>query len=548
VTLFFSFIIALFVTMVLIPPLMRKAKNWQFVDMPDQRKIHVNAVPRIGGVAMVVGSVLPMMMWLMPNQSIISLLLGILVIVIFGVWDDRKNIDYRLKFLGQIIAVAIVMFYGGIRIDTVPFAGLDPVPVYISLPLTFLFLLGITNAINLSDGLDGLAGGTTLLSFGIIALLGFLEGNAVVLLTSIAVLGSILGFLRFNTHPARIFMGDGGSQFLGFSVGVLAVMLTQGIDTALSPALPVLLLGLPILDTLLVMGQRVYEGRSPFKPDRNHIHHKLLALGLDHYEAVVIIYAFQSLLVIAAYYLRYNSDAVILGFYLVFCTFIAAGFRLAHVTGWKFRISGNEHRPLLARGVKRLRHYQHSGKITAIASHIVATSLPVYILAGILTTEEVSMDIGILALFSLAAIILFQLKIFMESGHWLERASAYLLCTLIVYLNHPANSLEINHVILLINSYFVLLAVAVVVGFHFSKSKEFSMTPLDFLVIFIAFTIPNLPGLEFGQNIGVAIAKIIVMFYAVELILSQLKHRSAAVKSVMIFMFAILASKAFLFT
>jgi UDP-GlcNAc:undecaprenyl-phosphate GlcNAc-1-phosphate transferase len=130
----------------------------------------------------------------------------------------------------------------------------------------------------------------------------------------------------------------------------------------------------------------------------------------------------------------------------------------------------------------------------------------------------------------------------------MERASAYLLCTLIVYLNHLTNSLEMNDVTLLINSYFVLLAIAVVVGFHFSKSKEFSMTPLDFLVIFIAFTIPNLPGLDFGQNIGVAIAKIIVLFYAIELILSQLKLQPVIVKSMMMCMFALLAGKAFLFS
>ena len=153
-------------------------------------------------------------------------------------------------------------------------------------------LVGITNAINLSDGLDGLAGGVTFLSLAAIAVLTYIAVDAgFMLLATMSIMGSILGFLRFNTFPARIFMGDGGSQFLGFSAGVLAILLTQSSNTALSPALPLLILGLPILDTLMVMGERIYEGRSPFVADRKHIHHRLLALGFHHYEAVVTIYA-----------------------------------------------------------------------------------------------------------------------------------------------------------------------------------------------------------------------------------------------------------------
>jgi UDP-GlcNAc:undecaprenyl-phosphate GlcNAc-1-phosphate transferase len=117
------------------------------------------------------------------------------------------------------------------------------------------------------------------------------------MLAATAVIGSIVGFLRFNTYPAQIFMGDGGSQFLGFSAGVLVVMLTQESNTALSPALPLLILGLPIVDTAMVMSQRLYERRSPFLPDRNHIHHKLLGLGFHHYEAVFLICVLQTLLV-----------------------------------------------------------------------------------------------------------------------------------------------------------------------------------------------------------------------------------------------------------
>ena len=142
--------------------------------------------------------------------------------------------------------------------------------------------------------------------------------------------------------------------------------------------------------------------------------------------------------------------------------------------------------------------------------------------------------------------LIFQFRILTETGHWLERAAAYTLCTFIIYLDHSSNNIGGSTFAPLVNSYFALLAVAVVMGFQFSKTKDFTMTPLDFLVIFIAFAIPNLPGLNFGQNIGVAIAKIIVLFYAVELILNYVKAKPAMVKSTMIFMFSFLAVKAFL--
>ena len=216
------------------------------------------------------------------------------------------------RYVSGSAATVTVQVYGGVVIRFVPLWGLEPLPDYVAIPFTAFALIGITNAVNLADGLDGLAGGITLLSLGIIGILAYPTGDANVPLAAIAVIGSIVGFLRFNTYPARIFMGDGGSQFLGFSAGVLVVMLTQTSNSALSPALPLLILGLPIVDTGIVMAQRIREGRSPFSPDKNHIHHRLLALGLHHYEAVFVIYALQTLLVATAYFVRYESDWLIL--------------------------------------------------------------------------------------------------------------------------------------------------------------------------------------------------------------------------------------------
>src|SRR3569623_1728914 len=268
--LFFSFLIAMFVTMALIPPLMRVAERLQIVDLPNDHKVHLQAIPRVGGMAMVAGTVLPAVLWLWSMPQMTGLLSAMAVILVFGVWDDRADLDYRLKFAGQCVA-AVIVWWVGVRVTELPWVG--EISTLASLSLTVFALLAITNAVNLADGLDGLAGGSMLLRLATIALLGYMAEHAAVALLAVAVWGSLLG----------------------------------------------LLLGLPILDTGLVMYLRVREGRSPFSPDKNHIHHRLLAIGLDHYQAVFVIYVVQALLVIAAYYLRNADEAVILGCYALCC-------------------------------------------------------------------------------------------------------------------------------------------------------------------------------------------------------------------------------------
>jgi UDP-GlcNAc:undecaprenyl-phosphate GlcNAc-1-phosphate transferase len=544
---------AMFVTMLLLPLLMRKAEQWQFVDIPDQRKIHNSAIPRIGGLAMVAGSVIPMMLWLTPSREVVALLVAIFVIVAFGVWDDRTNLNYKTKFLGQSIGVLIVIVFGGVKFSTLPMISVEPVPDIVSIPLTFLFLLGVTNAINLSDGLDGLAGGTTMLSFGVIAVLGYLQKDLMVVVVSIAVLGSIFGFLRFNTHPAQVFMGDGGSQFLGFSVGVVAVILTQRPEVPLSPALPLLLLGLPILDTLLVMGKRIQEKRSPFSPDKNHIHHRLLALGFGHYEAVVIIYGMQSMLVIGAYLLRDQSDDVVIGSYLLFCLLTVAWFNLVHPENGKSRLRRRYSgiRPLFAKTQKLFRGYPLNERLIEKLFLFVVFTLPVYLLVSAVGAKSVSSDIGILAVLLIGATIFAKS---VNSGMGFpsvkiglpERINLYVICTLNVYLSYTGNDpTGIGQYIT--DFYILFLAFAITAVFGFSNSKTFKLTPLDFLVLFAAFLIPNLPGNGVGGHMGIAIAQLLVLFYAIEFVLSHIfaRNKEHVIDAITLITLVVFAFKAF---
>ena len=509
--------------MVLIPPLMRSAERWRIVDLPEGRKVHTEAIPRIGGVAMVIGALIPMIMWLSPQREFIGFLLGILTILFFGVWDDRKNLDYRLKFLGQILAILIVVIYGGLQIKYIPFMGADPSPSYVAIPLTVFALLGITNAINLADGLDGLAGGTTMLSLGMIAIMGYMVDGTSLVLIAVSVMGSILGFLRFNTHPASVFMGDGGSQFLGFAAGVLAIMLTQEINPVLSPAVAILILGLPILDTLTVMSQRIYEGRSPFSPDRNHIHHKLLALGFDHYEAVLLIYLGQSILVLCAFFLRFDSDLLVFSSYLLFCIVVICFFHWAAITGWRMHATqSSKSSSAVARGIRWLRQ---DFRLLKAVFYFAIVAISIYLLLGAMLVEFVSIDIGVLSLFLLAVLIGF---FFHRRGlpfSIVERAIAFVTAAFIVYLMQVVPGV-LDEYGLYRNIFFVMLAVAVAIGFRFSHADRFRITPLDFLVIFIAVAVPNLPDAHIeGASWGEGIAMLIVLFYGIELVLTNTLRR-----------------------
>ena len=524
--LFFGFIIAVFLTMVLIQPLMHLAERLQIIDIPDARKVHTVAIPRIGGVAMVVGAMLPVAMWLMPQPGFEGILAGVGIILFFGVWDDRKNLDYRIKFFGQILAILIVVLYGGILIRYVPFWNAGALPDYLAIPLTVFALLGITNAINLADGLDGLAAGTTLLSLGMIALLAYMVNGTPVVLFAVSVMGSILGFLRYNTYPARIFMGDGGSQFLGFSVGVLVIMLTQQVNPVLSPAIAVLILGLPVLDTVMVIGQRIYERRSAFSPDKNHIHHKLLGLGFNHYEAVFLIYFTQSIFVLSAYFLRFRSDGIVVSFYLLFCLTVIVFFRVAGATGWRLHVQHNGQRRFqIERWIRWLRQ---DDRLLKAGFYFAVCVIALFLVLGSLLVENVSRDIASLAGILLIIMCASYVKRRGQPFHTIERTVAYTTLAVVVYLAQVSPGVLADFAVLR-NILLGALVLAIAIGFRFSHTDRFNGTPMDYLIIFTALVVPNLPDLHLfrlgGANVGVEVAKLIILFYAIELVLTNTVRR-----------------------
>jgi UDP-GlcNAc:undecaprenyl-phosphate GlcNAc-1-phosphate transferase len=523
VPLFLSFIMALAITTACTPILLTWAPRLGLTDRPGYRKVHASAVPRVGGIAMGIGILVSCGLGLLahPSPPVSGLLAGLVVLLAFGVWDDHADLDYRVKFLGQIIAVVLCMAISGVRIGTLTLDAPLELPQLLSWALTFVFLIGVTNAFNLADGLDGLAGGLAFLSLCAIAVFGGLTGNTAVTTVALIESGAILGFLRFNTHPARIFMGDGGSQMLGFSVGVLAIQVTQGEGSALSDSLPLLLLGLPILDTLNVIVRRARARRSLFVGDRGHLHHHLLELGFAHHQAVVLIYCLQVLLFLAAYFLRFQSDAVIILAYVAFAAFLLGALAWAGHSGWRLRERPAAETP--GRGRRLLSGAQRVA-LTRVASWSMCAGMLLYAALVIANAGEIGKDIRwlsaamLLLLIAIARFASAPLRLF-------ERLPAYLSVILLVYLDQTAAT-RIPGSAWITSAAIGLTAAAALVRFAFSE-RRLEVTALDVLVLFVALVVPNLPGfIALPPELPAGIVKAVVLLYVVEMIESMSIRRA----------------------
>jgi len=300
----------------------------QWYDAPEARKVHTRPIPRIGGIAIAVAFWLPLVsLYFYDNvigsayharpEMILGLMIGSGFMILTGLWDDIRGMRASVKLGLQIIAALIAWFHG-YQIAAIgnPFGAVPIELGLLALPVTLLWIVAIVNAINLMDGLDGLAGGIALISVLTLFVVGVLEGNVIVGLTTIALAGSLVGFLRHNFNPASIFMGDSGSLFLGYVLALTSISGSAKSSTVISLLIPMLALGLPLMDTLLAVVRRWIRGRPIFGADRGHIHHRLLDLGYSHKNAVLIIYGFCLLLGLGALALTYANSiqaAAILG-------------------------------------------------------------------------------------------------------------------------------------------------------------------------------------------------------------------------------------------
>ncbi len=316
-----SFSLSLGIATILTPLVLRWARTRQLFDAPDARKVHIAPIPRLGGVAIVIAFFAPLTALLLVDtgmtmslqrmgDQLVGLYVGGLLIAGIGLYDDLRGANAVQKLIVQ-VAVAAVMIHFGYRIDVVsnPFGGAIDLGV-LSIPVTVLWFVGVMNAVNLIDGLDGLAGGIGFISISTLLVLAAVNNNPIAVLVCAALAGSLGGFLIYNFNPARIFMGDTGSLFLGFVLAGLSISTSMKGSTTVALAIPILILGLPILDTTMAIGRRIRARRPIFSADQDHIHHKLLRAGFSHRGAVLALYGLTLLLAASAIAMRLASTPV----------------------------------------------------------------------------------------------------------------------------------------------------------------------------------------------------------------------------------------------
>jgi UDP-GlcNAc:undecaprenyl-phosphate GlcNAc-1-phosphate transferase len=342
-----SFASALICALAITPVVIRLSWRYLALDRPDARKQHAGPIPRLGGVAVLAGFAVGVVvaLWASGYQGTLSTAVryhwigwigAITGLFLCGLVDDVRGLGPLAKLAVQ-IAAALAVYAAGFRIDALQLPGTGPMPLgWLSLPATLLWVVAVTNAINLIDGLDGLAAGVGFLITATVGAISWYLGVFPVTVIALALSGALLGFLPYNFSPARIFLGDSGSQFLGVTLAVISIRGLQKSATVVAILAPLLVLGLPILDTLLVVVRRTWRGgageeasadrgwlhaqlsrsRGLFQADREHIHHNLLELGLSHRRAVLVLYLIAAVFCAAAFThvaVRDPSMAILVG-------------------------------------------------------------------------------------------------------------------------------------------------------------------------------------------------------------------------------------------
>ena len=297
--------VALIVALILTPVVKSLAQKVGAMDVPkDSRRMHDHPIPRMGGLAIFFGFIVSTLFFVEMTPQIRGMLLGAVIIVVLGIFDDIYALKASFKFVIQIIAALVAVMSGNI-IDTISNPNVFSANLYwdlgwLAYPVTVIWIVAITNAVNLIDGLDGLACGVSTISSMTLLVIAMSVGEIPIALMVAALCGGCLGFLPYNLNPAKIFMGDTGSTFLGFVLAVISVQGLFKLYTIISFVVPFLMLGLPIFDTCFAFIRRIAHGQSPMHADRSHVHHRLIDMGFSQKQAVAMLYVISAILGLSA--------------------------------------------------------------------------------------------------------------------------------------------------------------------------------------------------------------------------------------------------------
>ncbi|MFT4661434.1 MAG: UDP-GlcNAc:undecaprenyl-phosphate GlcNAc-1-phosphate transferase [Glaciecola sp.] len=325
-------VLAFLVSYFVIPQVIKWANRKGVLAQHNHRASHVIPTPSMGGVGIFLGlmTVLPFLEY---NIELIMIFITVTVMFVMGFWDDLHNMKSMVK-LGIQLGCAVLLYFSGFTIDNLHgIFGIYELSVIVSFLITVLFIAGVTNAFNLIDGIDGLAGGISIINFLFFGLIFLMNNQFTYAIISIALSGALLGFLKYNFSPAKIFMGDAGSLFLGLLMSVFVIKTFQtNTSTELSVSLSIVLIFLPVFDTIRLFVQRILKKKSPFSADKNHLHHLVLKIVPNHTYATVIICLLHSGLLSVIFFENYFNKEIVLTFLVIASTLLVALFLIVIVS------------------------------------------------------------------------------------------------------------------------------------------------------------------------------------------------------------------------
>jgi UDP-GlcNAc:undecaprenyl-phosphate GlcNAc-1-phosphate transferase len=522
INIFYIFLTSLLTSIILIPPVSKLAVRIGGMDRPDERKVHTSETPRLGGIAIFCAFILAIILFCDVDRHIRGLLAGAIVIFLTGLIDDLVGLSPRHKLIGEVMAASTGVVVGNMVLSSLGnLFGMGEVQLGLfAIPFTIFSIVGVMNAINLIDGLDGLAGGVSAIACVFFGVISYKTGNHIVLPIAASLLGAILGFLKYNTFPAKIFMGDSGSLFLGYCMGFLSIMLvTQG-QGVISPVTPLIALGVPILDTLVVMGNRLKKGERLFLPDKSHIHHRLMELGFGHRFTVILVYVLTYIFCFSALLVYRSEDYLLLAGLISAATFFYVALHIVSKTDivhrsntlrsnlpiWKTRT----YRKI----VVKCSYLIHFIKYLLIFIMMLAVFIPVN---GIRETALVS---GILLLI-ITILILAPLG---WSNVFLPFV-LYFCSTFIIYQieNFGRGTILFGMPLLMISNAFLICLMAAEGAKIFMRRRRshglLISTPFEYFILFIVISVPLLPSEFTGKYHLMTVAgKSVILFVAYKLI------------------------------
>lgn len=531
---FYIFMTAMLAAAIMIPPVSRVAVRFGGIDRPDERKVHRDETPRLGGIAIFLSFLFTFLMFTDVDQTTRGFVAGALVVFLTGLLDDLATLSPRQKLAGEVAAALVGLTLGGIWLDSIgDLFGFGEISLgWFSKPFTVFAVVGVMNAINLIDGLDGLAAGVSAIACLVFGVLGYWSGNTVLTLLAVGLLGSLMGFLWHNSYPARIFMGDSGSLFLGYCMGVFSIMLVNNGQFHISPMLPVLILGVPLIDTLVVMGTRFRRGGGVFVPDRTHIHHRLLDLGVGHKMTVIIVYGVSYLFAISALLFRdlrgYQLAPLLVALAVLF-----------YLTVHKFSTSASLRKLLNVSSNQSVRETAVFRRLVSFSSYLMVTIkyiLMAVIMFSLLVPVRENRVVAVVSALLLGASILL---LFMKS-RWsnlflqvvLYGSGAFIIFVMENF-GRTATIFDVSVLGIFRLMFAVLLVLEAVKVFIRKRTGVLVSSPFEYFLFFLLLSVPLLPvELTRSYHIMAVVGESAVLFVAYKLVLMRHAARNRKVIAV----------------